>query len=132
LSEEILKGDLSSVKDMLGGEAADKLKDRPILRGIVERLSGKIQEEAGVEKEVADKAAESSIPELVEEVSGKFASEKEEDAAFDIKSLIEGIAKGEGRDDIMDKAKDIIGGFADKLDDTPLGGMLGGLFGKKR
>ncbi len=133
LKDAVMEGDIEGLKNILSGKNADGLKEEPKVKGIMDKLSEKIQEKTGVTKEVADTAAESSVPELMEEVSGKFASEKEEDAAFDIKEMMGKIGSAEGRDDLLSQADEMFDQAKDAITDTlgDVAGKLGGMFGKK-
>jgi len=127
LKKEVLEGDLNGVKDVLAGsKPLDTIKEQPLVKKMMESLSGKIQEKTGVDKTTADEAAECAVPELVEEVSEKFASDKEEDSAFDLKSLIKDISSGANQENLMNTAKDYL-----KQADSTLGNALQSVFGGK-
>ena len=127
LKKEVLEGDINGVKDILAGKPLDSIKEQPLVKRMMESLSGKIQEKTGVDKATADEAAECAVPDLVEEVSGKFASDKEEDSSFDFKSLIKDISENAGREDLMNTAKDYL-----KQADSTFGNMLQNVFGGKK
>jgi len=126
LKKEVLEGDLNGVKDVLAGKPLDAIKEQPLVKKMMESLSGKIQEKTGVDKATADEAAECAVPDLIEEVSEKFASDKEEDAAFDFKSLIKGISENANQEDLMNTAKDYL-----KQADSTFGNLLQNVFGGK-
>lgn len=143
LKTKILEGDFVGVKNVLSGVSKDDLKELPIVKNIIEMTSKQMQEN-GIDKEVADKAAEDTVPSVVEQLSEKYASEAEEDAHFSLKGLFVQVFREEGRVDLLDKAKETLGllgsqleGLGDKVGDAlgdlkeKAGGLdLGGLTGK--
>ena len=122
LKTNILEGDFKGVKEVLSGVKKEDLQDLPIVKKIIERTSKKMQDK-GVDKETADKAAEGAVPEALEQVSEKYASEKEEDAHFSIKGLVEKISQEEGRTELLAAAKEKLGGLGVQLGD--LGDKVG-------
>lgn len=116
LKTNVLEGDFKGVKDVLSGVKKEDLKDLPIVKQIIERTSKKMQDK-GVDKETADRAAEGAVPSALEEVSEKYASEKEEYAHFNLKGLIEKVSKEEGRSELLETAKEKLGGLGIQLGD---------------
>ncbi|MGB1243530.1 MAG: hypothetical protein ACPG49_13465 [Chitinophagales bacterium] len=116
LKTNVLEGDFKGVKDVLSGVNKDDLKDLPIVKNIIEITSKKMQEN-GVDKETADIAAEGAVPGAVEQVSEKYASDKDEDANFDLKGLIEKVSQEEGRGELLEAAKEKLSGMGIDLGD---------------
>ncbi len=118
IKEKVLEGDFDSVKETLSGKDKESLKDDPIVKKSVEKLSGKIQGKIAVPQKDADTAAESAIPEVMEKVSEKYGSEKEEDADFDVMDLVKLILTEEGREDLLDKARGFLEDIAATIEST--------------
>lgn len=151
LKENVLEGDFKGVKEVLSGVKKEDLKDLPIVKNIIAITSKKMQDK-GVDPETANRAAEGAVPEALEQVSEKYASDKEEDADFSFKGLIEKISEDEGRSELLEVAKEKLEDFGEQLEDFgekmseqfgdvgeklediggKIGSALGGLFGKKK
>ena len=119
IKDKVLAGDFDGVKETLSGKDRESLKNDPIAQKTQETMSKKIQGKiAGIPKETADKAAESATPELIEKVSEKFGSEADEDADFDVRDLIKLVLTEEGREELLDKARNFLEDIAETIEST--------------
>ena len=119
IKDKVLAGDFDGVKETLSGKDKESLKNDPLTQKTAETMSKKIQGKvAGIDKTTADKAAESATPELIEKVSEKFGSKADEDADFDVKDLIKLVLTEEGREELLNKARNFLEDIAETVETT--------------
>lgn len=114
LTEQLKDGNITEITDLLNGRSSD-LSSNPMVKNIMENLSGKLGNQFGLENNSAEQAG-SVLPGLMENVIGKFMSPKKEDAAFNVNDLVNQVAG----DAVKDKMNDM------------LGDALGNIFGGKK
>ncbi len=107
LNSGIAGGNLDAIKGLLGGGGAGNSN---LVQDMISQLSGKISQNSGLNAEQANQAASGIMPQLIEKVAGKFASQDDADADFNIESLISNVGQGAA----IDKAKDLLGGFLNR------------------
>lgn len=118
LKEEVLSGNITKLTGLLSGKV--DTEESGIAEIIKSGLAHQLTSKMGLDAQTTSDAASSVLPGLLEQVIGKFASPKQEDAGFDVASLIQMASGGEGG--VEDMVKGMIG---KKLGDT-----FGGLFGR--
>ncbi len=116
LQEQIQGGNLEAVKNLLSGQEDGQSGE--LMQKMKAGFQDKIQN-MGINPETANGAAENSFPQILQNVIGKFKSQDQADAGFDIQGLMSGVL-GDGA---QDKLSGLFGG--------KIGGIVGNLFGKK-
>ena len=100
---EVASGNMSGIMDLLKGNG-DTGSSNPIVSGIISSLVGKVTSAFGMDEGAASGLAASVIPMAIKAISSKFNSEGGDESA--LTSML-----GLGGGGMMDKAKDLLGGF---------------------
>ena len=100
---EVASGNMSGVMDLLKGNG-DTGYSNPIVSSIISSLVGKVTSAFGMDEGAANGLAASVIPMAIKAISSKFNSEGGDESA--LTSML-----GLGGGGMMDKAKDLLGGF---------------------
>lgn len=121
LSKQVMSGNLGEITKLLSGESGG-ISESPIVKNIIGSFAGDLMSKVGLGSDSANGIASSLIPTVMSALSGKFQSEDEGDAGFDL-GAIAGMLGGESGgnlmdnlknmagDQLQDKAKDLLGGF---------------------
>lgn len=109
LMEEATSGKLDGVMNLLKGKANTD-ESNPIVSGIVKSLGSKLVGKLGLDAGTSNQIASSVIPLVMNMVSSKFQSSESSDDASGVASFL-----GMDGGDMMDKAKDMLGGSLGKL-----------------
>jgi hypothetical protein len=100
---EVVSGNMSGIMDLLKGNG-DTGSSNPIVSNIISSLVGKVTSSFGLSEGAASGIASSIIPMAIKAISSKFNSEGGDESA--LTSML-----GLGGGGMMDKAKDLLGGF---------------------
>lgn len=100
LAEQIMQGNGSAISQLLnnsGNAAANAsgLMNNPIVQNIISQFTGNMQQHAGVNQATAQQAA-GIMPNLIQQVIGKFASRAPQDSGFDVTKLLSLVTSGGG------------------------------------
>ena len=114
LTEQIAGGNADDLISMLGvgqsgGSTANMLQSA-LGQQVLSKLMGNLGN-MGVESGVAQQAANSILPGLLQQVTGKFTSPAQENAGFNIENMISGVLQQQGGNLLGDMAKNILGGL---------------------
>jgi uncharacterized protein YidB (DUF937 family) len=104
LGGELASGNLGSIMNLFSNNANSSASDgiqASLTAGIVSQLSSKL----GIDSGMANTIASIVIPKLLEMITSKNSETPDSDSSF-----ISGIIGGDNAD-MMDKAKDVLGGF---------------------
>lgn len=112
-------GNLDGIMNLFSGKA-EASQSNPIVAGITSSLTDKVVSSLGLENGTAKSIATAVIPMIVKMISAKFQSG---DAPNSAEGLMESLGMDSGN--LMDQAKNMLGGKAKDM----LGSGLGKLFG---
>ncbi len=114
ITSQISSGNIAGITNLLTGGNSQINVSNPIIQNVMNTLARKLMGN-GISQDTAQSASSSVIPNLMEQVIGKFTSPAKKDAAFDTESLISSVVNSSIQDAVKNQVSknlgNVLGGF---------------------
>lgn len=129
LKGQVAQGNMQQVVSLFQGAGAkNTLTSNPMVTQIVSNIAGNFASKFGVSPQVAKSVVEGLVPTVMNQLVSKTNNPKDSD--FDLTDMMKGLS-GNSNLDLSGMLGQLTGGNASQSPLGGLGGMLGGMFGKK-
>ncbi|MGB1205047.1 MAG: hypothetical protein ACPG5B_05335 [Chitinophagales bacterium] len=114
IKNQIVSGNVASLTSLLTGGNKQQSSSNPIMATIMSTLTSKLSNN-GVNEETAQNASATVVPDLMQQVIGKFMSPEKADAEFNTENLISSVLnnsiQGAVKDQVQKNLGNVLGGF---------------------